>query len=71
MASLDEIRRALAAHEPRTVSAAEKQQAAVAIVLCRRSGEPERHVVWGLTYRFLEFFFEVMGRPLQAVRNAS
>jgi 8-oxo-dGTP pyrophosphatase MutT (NUDIX family) len=34
-------------------------------------GDPERHVVWGLTYRFLEFFFEVMGRPLQAVRNAS
>jgi 8-oxo-dGTP pyrophosphatase MutT (NUDIX family) len=201
MASLDEIRRALAAHEPRTVSAVEKRRAAVAIVLCRRSGEPEvlfieraqrrgdpwsghmafpggrvepgdpdprraaeretleevgldlssaewlgrlddlhghhvpgvpelvisafvyhhpgpselvlnhevreafwfpiaslldserhvdypayqlgglpypgilvgdpeRHVVWGLTYRFLEFFFEVMGRPLQALRNA-
>jgi 8-oxo-dGTP pyrophosphatase MutT (NUDIX family) len=31
-------------------------------------GEPERHVVWGLTYRFLEFFFELMGRPLSAVR---
>jgi 8-oxo-dGTP pyrophosphatase MutT (NUDIX family) len=27
-------------------------------------GEPERHVVWGLTYRFLEGFFEVIGRPL-------
>jgi len=202
MPSLDEIRRALAAHEPRTVSVAERRQAAVAMVLCRRSGEPEvlfieraqrrgdpwsghmalpggrvepgdsdarraaeretfeevgmdlsfaerlgrlddlhghrapgvpelvisafvyyhpdpsepvlnhevreafwfpvaslldaerhvdypayqlgglpypgilvgepeRHVVWGLTYRFLEFFFELMGRPLRAVRNAS
>ena len=27
-------------------------------------GDPERHVVWGLTYRFLEHFFEVVGRPL-------
>jgi hypothetical protein len=27
-------------------------------------GEPGRHVVWGLTYRFLESFFEVMGRKL-------
>jgi len=27
-------------------------------------GEPERHVVWGLTYRFLEFFFQVIGCPL-------
>jgi 8-oxo-dGTP pyrophosphatase MutT (NUDIX family) len=27
-------------------------------------GEPERHVVWGLTYRFLEVFFQVIGRPL-------
>ncbi len=27
-------------------------------------GEPERHVVWGLTYRFLEHFFQVVGRPL-------
>ena len=27
-------------------------------------GEPERHVVWGLTYRFLEIFFEIVGRPL-------
>jgi len=27
-------------------------------------GEPERHVVWGLTYRFLEIFFDVVGRPL-------
>lgn len=29
-----------------------------------RVGDPERHVVWGLTYRFLEIFFEVLGRPL-------
>jgi len=27
-------------------------------------GEPERHVVWGLTYRFLESFFTIVGRPL-------
>jgi 8-oxo-dGTP pyrophosphatase MutT (NUDIX family) len=27
-------------------------------------GAPERHVVWGLTYRFLELFFEIVGRPL-------
>ena len=27
-------------------------------------GEPERHVVWGLTYRFLENFFEIVERPL-------
>jgi hypothetical protein len=27
-------------------------------------GEPDRHVVWGLTYRFLEIFLDVLGRPL-------
>jgi 8-oxo-dGTP pyrophosphatase MutT (NUDIX family) len=27
-------------------------------------GEPERHVVWGLTYRFLELFFVAVGRRL-------
>lgn len=27
-------------------------------------GRPDRHVVWGLTYRFLEIFFEIVGRPL-------
>lgn len=27
-------------------------------------GEPERQVVWGLTYRLLEDFFEIVGRPL-------
>ena len=27
-------------------------------------GDPERHVVWGLTYRFLEIFFEITGHPL-------
>ena len=27
-------------------------------------GEPERHVVWGLTYSFLESFFRVVGQPL-------
>ena len=28
-----------------------------------RVGEPDRHVVWGLTYRFLEVFFRALGRP--------
>jgi len=27
-------------------------------------GEPDRHVVWGLTYRFIEVFFRALGRPL-------
>jgi 8-oxo-dGTP pyrophosphatase MutT (NUDIX family) len=27
-------------------------------------GEPGRHVVWGLTYRFLEEFFGIVGAPL-------
>lgn len=27
-------------------------------------GEPERHVVWGLTYRFLELFFTALNRQL-------
>jgi 8-oxo-dGTP pyrophosphatase MutT (NUDIX family) len=29
-------------------------------------GEPDRHVVWGLTYRFLEVFFRALGRPFPA-----
>lgn len=28
-------------------------------------GDPDRHVVWGLTFRFLEDFFEALGRPLR------
>jgi 8-oxo-dGTP pyrophosphatase MutT (NUDIX family) len=27
-------------------------------------GEPGRHVVWGLTYRFLDMFLAAVGRPL-------
>ena len=27
-------------------------------------GDPVRHVVWGLTYRFLEVFLAALGRPL-------
>ncbi len=27
-------------------------------------GRPDRHVVWGLTYRFVEVFFDAVGRPL-------
>jgi hypothetical protein len=26
-------------------------------------GHPERQIVWGLTYRFLEVFHRVVGRP--------
>jgi 8-oxo-dGTP pyrophosphatase MutT (NUDIX family) len=29
-------------------------------------GDPERHVVWGLTYRFLEVFLRAVGHPLPA-----
>lgn len=28
-------------------------------------GDPQRHVVWGLTYRFVQGFFEALGQPLQ------
>jgi 8-oxo-dGTP pyrophosphatase MutT (NUDIX family) len=31
-------------------------------------GDPDRHVVWGLTYRFLEIFLELIGRPLPEAR---
>jgi 8-oxo-dGTP pyrophosphatase MutT (NUDIX family) len=34
-------------------------------------GEPDRHVVWGLTYRFLEEFLEVLGRPFPARWHAT
>jgi 8-oxo-dGTP pyrophosphatase MutT (NUDIX family) len=27
-------------------------------------GDPDRHIVWGLTYSFLEGFFSVVGKPL-------
>jgi len=27
-------------------------------------GDPERHVVWGLTFRFLQGFFGIVGHPL-------
>lgn len=27
-------------------------------------GESDNHIVWGLTYRFLDMFFQVIGRPL-------
>ena len=30
-----------------------------------RVGEPEAHVVWGLTYRFLEDFLAILGTPLE------
>jgi 8-oxo-dGTP pyrophosphatase MutT (NUDIX family) len=31
-------------------------------------GEPDRHVVWGLTYQLLDGFFRLVGRPLPAER---
>ena len=34
-------------------------------------GEPGRHVVWGLTYRFLEDFLKILGHPLPQHRHAS
>lgn len=34
-------------------------------------GEPDRHVVWGLTYRFLEIFFDSLGHPLPNRWNPS
>ena len=27
-------------------------------------GDPDRHVVWGLTYRFVENFLAAVGQPL-------
>ena len=33
-------------------------------------GEPGRHVVWGLTYRFLESFLKVIGQPLPERRKS-
>lgn len=27
-------------------------------------GDPDRHIVWGLTYRFLDIFLSVIGKPL-------
>jgi 8-oxo-dGTP pyrophosphatase MutT (NUDIX family) len=32
-------------------------------------GHPERHVVWGLTYRFLDGFFQLLDRPLAVGRQ--
>ena len=29
-------------------------------------GDPDRHVVWGLTFRFLSAFFEILGRRFAA-----
>jgi 8-oxo-dGTP pyrophosphatase MutT (NUDIX family) len=29
-----------------------------------RVGSPDRHIVWGLTYRFLEIFLGLLGHPL-------
>lgn len=33
-------------------------------------GKPERHVVWGLTYRFLQVFFGALGEPFPPGENA-
>lgn len=34
-------------------------------------GEPDRHIVWGLTYRFLEIFFDTLGQPFENRWNES
>jgi 8-oxo-dGTP pyrophosphatase MutT (NUDIX family) len=33
-------------------------------------GDPDRHVVWGLTYRFLRIFFDLLGHSLPERRKA-
>ncbi len=33
-------------------------------------GDPDRHVVWGLTYRFLRIFFDLLGHSLPERREA-
>lgn len=33
-------------------------------------GDPDRHIVWGLTYRFLRVFFSLMGHKLPQPREA-
>lgn len=45
-------------HVPHRMSGVEMEFPGVLV------GEPQRHVVWGLTYRFLEEFFGIVGRPL-------
>ena len=45
-------------HVPHTYSCAAMQFPRT--LFCR----PGRHVVWGLTYRFIETFFGIVGRPL-------
>ena len=34
-------------------------------------GRPDRHVVWGLTYRFLEDFFGLLGRAIPTPAEAA
>ncbi len=34
-------------------------------------GDPDRHVVWGLTFRFLAAFFEIVQRPFPAQQQAT
>ena len=45
-------------HVPHTYPGAEVEFPGILV------GEPGRHVVWGLTYRFLEEFFSIVGAPL-------
>ena len=45
-------------HVPHTYPGAEVEFPGILV------GEPGRHVVWGLTYRFIEEFFAIVGAPL-------
>ncbi|MCA9510428.1 MAG: CoA pyrophosphatase [Myxococcales bacterium] len=47
-----------ARHVPHTYPGAQMEFPGILV------GQPGRHVVWGLTYRFLEVFFGIVGRPL-------
>lgn len=48
----------VARHVPYTYPGAEMEFPGILV------GEPGRHVVWGLTYRFIEVFFGIVGQPL-------
>ena len=50
-------------HVPHTYPGAEMEFPGILV------GEPGRHVVWGLTYRFLEEFFGIVGKPLPSRWN--
>lgn len=51
-------------HEPRRQTVYPLSRAGLRNLPGILVGEPERHIVWGLTHRFLEVFFRIVGRPL-------